>query len=116
MINLVVLEGELARPATHVELPSGDELVQLELTVRRPGAPAESVPVVWPDPPAWAATLDTGAALVVRGRVRRRFFRSGGSTQSRTEVVADALARATARTRARAVIDGALATLDAAGA
>ena len=115
MINLVVLEGTLARPAVDVELPSGDRLVQLELTVRRPGAATETVPVVWPTPPAWASALDTGAGLVVRGRVRRRFFRAGGSTQSRTEVVADAMARSSARRRARALIDGARATIEDTG-
>ena len=116
MINLVVLEGTLARPAVDVELPSGDRLVQLELTVRRPGATAETVPVVWPAPPTWASALDTGAELVVRGRVRRRFFRAGGSTQSRTEVVADAMARRSARSQARAVLDGARASLEDTGA
>lgn len=112
MTNIVILEGVLARPATSLELPSGDRLVQLEVTVRRPGDRAEPVPVVWPDPPAWASTLDTGAAVAVGGRVRRRFYRAGGVTQSRTEVVAERVARATARRRVEAIFDEAVDRLD----
>ena len=33
--------------------------------------------------------MAAGADLVVLGSVRRRFFRAGGATQSRTEVVAE---------------------------
>jgi single-strand DNA-binding protein len=104
MINLVVLEGVLARPAQDVELPSGSRLLSLEVTVRRDEGPAEPVPVAWFDPPAWATALDAGAAVVVTGRVRRRFFRSGGSTQSRTEVVAHRVVRASARSKVAALL------------
>lgn len=46
-----------------------------------------SVPVAWFDPPP-TAEPQIGEELVVRGTVRRRFFRTSGATQSRTEVVA----------------------------
>ena len=112
MINLVVLEGALARPAQDVELPSGSRLLSLEVTVRREKAPAEPVPVAWFDPPAWATALEAGAEVVVMGRVRRRFFRAGGVTQSRTEVVAHKIVRASARSRVAALLSEARATLD----
>ena len=86
--NLTVLVGTLSRDAELRTLPSGDRLVALELTVRPEGAPAESVPVAWPDPPESAASWTAGEELLVTGRVRRRYFRAAGSTQSRTEVVA----------------------------
>ncbi|MDP9070355.1 MAG: hypothetical protein M3N68_03535 [Actinomycetota bacterium] len=57
MLNIVVLHGRLTRPAELRLLPSGDRLVALELSVARTGAKAESVPVVWPDPPASAAAV-----------------------------------------------------------
>jgi len=41
---------------------------------------------------------------VVVGRVRRRFFRAGERTQSRTEVVADAVVPATQRKRVETVL------------
>jgi len=111
MINLVVLEGVLARPARDVELPSGSRLLSLEVSVRRPDGRAEPVPVAWPDAPAWATALDQGSEVVVLGRVRRRFFRAGGTTQSRTEVVAERMVRSASRTRVRAILAEATANL-----
>ncbi|HEX6476125.1 MAG TPA: single-stranded DNA-binding protein [Acidimicrobiales bacterium] len=87
--NVVVVAGRLSRPAEQRVLPSGERLVAVQVTVDRTGDRAETVPVVWFDAPASAAALDVEEAVVVVGRVRRRFFRTGGSTQSRTEVVAD---------------------------
>jgi single-strand DNA-binding protein len=46
------------------------------------------------------------------GRVRRRFFRAGGTTQSRTEVVADSVVPARQAKRARAAVEKARHTLD----
>jgi single-strand DNA-binding protein len=88
MMNVVALAGKLSRPAAERVLPSGDRLLNLEVTVTGPTG-NESVPVVWPDPPASALTLDTDQAVTVVGRVRRRFFRTVNGTASRTEVVAD---------------------------
>ena len=90
MLNVVAIRGRLSRPPEERILPtSGDRIVGLDLTVRREGAErAESVPVVIADPPASVTTLDAGAEVVVVGHVARRFFRAGGLTQSRTEVVA----------------------------
>jgi single-strand DNA-binding protein len=86
--NLSVIVGRLSRPAELRQLPSGDEVLALEVTVRHEGDPAESVPVAWTGPPAAASRWTTGEEILVVGRVRRRFFRAGGVTQSRTEVVA----------------------------
>ena len=60
--------------------------MSLELTTTVDEA-SVSVPVAWFDP-AKEVTFAAGDALVVTGTVRRRFFRSAGVTQSRTEVVA----------------------------
>ncbi|MDP8938498.1 MAG: single-stranded DNA-binding protein [Actinomycetota bacterium] len=109
--NIVVLAGRLARPAEMRELPSGDHLVAYELTVPREGARAESVPVVWFEAPASAADHDVDDQVVVIGRVRRRFFRAGGSTQSRTEVVADAVVAARQVKRVRTAVGKAQAAL-----
>lgn len=87
-MNVVVLRGRLSRPPELRTLPSGDSLVAYEVTVERTGGKAESVPVVCFTESA-APDLEPETEVVVVGRVRRRFFRAGGSTQSRTEVVAD---------------------------
>ena len=112
MTNVVALVGRLARPAEPRELPSGDRLVAYEVTVERPGERAEGVPVVWVGAPASAADHDVGEQVVVVGRVRRRFFRAGGLTQSRTEVVAEAVVSTRQAKRARAALDRARSGLD----
>ena len=86
--NLSILVGVLGRDPDLRSLPSGDQVLSLEITVRPDQGPAESVPVAWLGAPAAAAAWRSGDELLVVGRVRRRFFRAGGLTQSRTEVVA----------------------------
>jgi single-strand DNA-binding protein len=113
-VNITVLQGRLSRPPERRELPSGDALVTYEVTT--PGAPgqhADSVPVVWFDAPARATDLDEGAEVVVVGRVRRRFFRTGVGTQSRTEVVATQVVAARPAKRAARLVLGALAEAEA---
>jgi single-strand DNA-binding protein len=112
MTNVVVLIGRLARPAQLRQLPSGDVLVEYQLTVPRPNARADSVPVVWEQPPPSASEYDTDAEVVVVGRVRRRFFRVGARTESRTEVVAEAVVPARQAKRARAALAGACARIE----
>jgi single-strand DNA-binding protein len=88
-INTAVIVGELSSDPVSRELPSGDLLTQYEVAVRSEGHPADTVPVV-----CFAASqpsLSAGERVVAVGRVRRRFFRAGGATASRTEVVADAV-------------------------
>ena len=111
MTNVVVLIGRLARPAEARELPSGDRLVAYEVTVDRPGERAETVPVVWFAAPPSAGDHDVDERMVVVGRVRRRFFRTGGGTQSRTEVVAEAVVSARHTKRAAAALERAQARL-----
>lgn len=113
-MNMVLLRGRLARPAELRLLPSGDPLLALEVTVPREGEKAECVPVVWFKAPA-AATFDRDEEVVVLGRVRRRFYRAGGSTQSRTEVVADNVVAARHARRVQtllAKVESSLATTD----
>ncbi len=112
MTNVVVLCGRLTRPAALRSLPSGDQLVALEVSIRREGERAETAPVVWPDAPASAAAFDVEQEVLVVGRVRRRFFRAGGSTQSRTEVVADLVVPTSQARRARTALAKALARLE----
>src|SRR5579875_3436857 len=112
MTNMALLIGVLARPAQDLELPSGDRLISLEVTVRRSDGPAEPVPVQWPDPPAWASVLDAGTEVAVLGRVRRRFFRAGGVTQSRTEVVATRVVRTSSGAKVRGILEEAAGRLD----
>ena len=111
-LNLAVLRGHLSRAPEEVTLASGDLLVRYELTVPRPDARADTVPVVALSPPTYARGLEPGTEVVVVGRTRRRFWSAGGSTRSQVEVLATDVVparRKAGRTRALA---RALATLE----
>jgi single-strand DNA-binding protein len=97
--NLTFVVGELSGPPRRRQLPSGDDLVEFDVTTRGESGTG-SVPVAWFEPGVAADDLDAGTAVAVAGHVRRRFFRAGGTTQSRTEVVA-----------ARVVVSGRPATV-----
>lgn len=106
--NLAVVVGALSRPAERRTLASGTELASLDVTVRAPDQPTDSIPVSWFDPPAWVAELDVDDQVVVVGRIRRRFFRSGGVTTSRTDLVAETVVRARHAKRAATAVRSAL--------
>jgi hypothetical protein len=89
-------------------------MVSIELTIPSERGRAEGVPVAWFRPPASASDLGVDEEVVVVGRVRRRFFKSAGGTQSRTELVADAVVPTRQAKRARAALERAWAQLDAA--
>ncbi len=89
MLNMVVVIGKLAKPLQVRNLPSGLSLACFDLQVARSDESADTVPVALFDSGDEIPNWPTGQALMAVGRVRRRFFRVGGSTQSRTEVVAE---------------------------
>ena len=114
-MNVVVLRGTVVRAPEIRELPSGSRLVSFDVRTAGPAGRAETVPVSWADPPAAdAEALVEGTEVLVVGRIRRRFFRTGGSTQSRTEVVAERVARARQARRARAALEAAVGAISAA--
>lgn len=113
-MNIVVLQGTLSSDPVTRTLASGSTLVSLELTTAVDGGSA-SVPVAWLDPPT-EVVFAAGEALVVIGTVRRRFFRSGGLTQSRTEVVATAVLAAGRRRQVKAALARAASSVQAVAA
>ncbi len=108
-MNVVILRGRLSRLPERRDLPSGDIVVAYEVRVERAGQRAETVPVAWLEAPSSAAGLAVDEEVVVVGRVRRRFFRSGGITQSRTEVAAARVVPTRHKVRAGQALAGALA-------
>jgi single-strand DNA-binding protein len=111
-MNIVVLAGRLLSDPTARELPCGEVIWALDLATEAGGdggAGSLPVPVVWSSStvPPW----EKGTELAVAGVVRRRFFRSGGSTQSRTEVVAVKVLEVTKRRSQDRAIAAALAAL-----
>jgi single-strand DNA-binding protein len=109
-VNVVLIRGTLSSDPRERELASGTLLLHWEVTTD--GEARCSVPVVWFDPPASVRGLASGTEVVVSGLIRRRFYRAGAATASRTEVVA---ARGTRASRSRAVAkiaDAVIAAVD----
>ncbi len=111
-MNVVLLQGTIARRPEPRTLSSGARLLSCDVTVRDPDRATETVPVAWFDPPRSADRLVEGLEVVVAGRVRRRFFRAGGATISRTEVVAESVVPVRQATRRRRLLDAARLRLD----
>ncbi|MGE5210509.1 MAG: hypothetical protein ACM3MM_04550 [Acidobacteriota bacterium] len=93
--NLAVVRGTVSNEPQRRELPSGGTTVQFDVTTRLIAdgrTVSVAVPIAWNDPPAAViGAIAAGVEVVVVGTVRRRFFRVGGVTQSRTEVVAESV-------------------------
>jgi len=116
-INLAVVSGIMSNEPIHRELANGDLIVQFDLStcVDHDGRAANVsvlVPVAWRNPSAAAVgALVAGEEVVVTGRVQRRFFRSGGLTQTRTELVAERCLPARRTKSVRSLLAAAAANL-----
>jgi single-strand DNA-binding protein len=102
-MNVVVLQGVVASPLVVRELAGGDVAVSFDITTRHQGSSC-TVPASWISP-ATIPTWSVGDELTVVGTVRRRFFRAGGGTQSRTEVLVGDVASTSKRAAVRKLID-----------
>jgi len=101
--NVAVLSGTVTSDPTRRTLPSGLDVVNFDLSTTV-GEQKVSVPLAWHDPSSSAmSSFELGEEVVVVGSVRRRFFRSAGQTQSRTEVVVDSLVPARRAKSARSL-------------
>ena len=93
-VNVVVLAGTLAAEPVQRQLPSGDEVTELRVSVPEPGRRLLPLPVT-----AWHSTvgartlrgLAKGDEILVHGTLARRFYRSGAGARSLTEVVASGI-------------------------
>jgi single-strand DNA-binding protein len=100
--NEVQLVGRVSSPPTRRTLPSGDEVVQLRVVVRRAHEGVDTLDVtVGPAPPSGARRrpgqtgrrllgaaeqVADGARVRIEGELRRRWWGSGRVRQSRVEV------------------------------
>ncbi len=90
-VNVVVLAGTVAADPVQRQLPSGDEITELRLSVPELGKRLLPLPVA-----AWHTTVGRQAVdgiakgddVLVYGQLVRRFYRSGAGARSLTEVVA----------------------------
>lgn len=106
--NVAVIRGVVCGNVAISELGSGSVVHNFEVKTTGRGA-RHVVPVAWHDPQR-PLRLGPGDEVVVAGAIRRRWFRAGGGSQSRTELLADNVARA-GSARARTAVAGAMSTL-----
>jgi hypothetical protein len=111
-VNLSVLCGECSGPPEFRVLESGTRLATFAVRCPADADRATSVPVTVWNPPAWIDALDAGEAVVVVGRLRRRFFQRPGGVGSRVDVEAELVSRARDRRRLGAALRKALTALE----
>ena len=99
-VNVSVLRGPISGAPEIRSLKSGRRIATLAVRTTAGDGRNTSVPVTMWDPPAWVETLASDDDVLVVGRVRRRFFRTGtGGSGARTDVEAEVLAQARDRRR-----------------
>jgi single-strand DNA-binding protein len=104
-VNVSVLRGAVSALPEVRALKSGRRVASLAVRTAAGDGRNTSVPVTLWDPPAWVETLTTEDDVLVVGRLRRRFFRTAtGGRGARTDVEADAVARARDRRRLTALL------------
>jgi single-strand DNA-binding protein len=110
-VNVVVLAGTVAADPVTRQMPSGDQVTELRISVPETGRRLLPLPIA-----AWHATVGRttvdaiakGDAVLVHGQLVRRFYRSGAGARSLTEVVATGIKRLDAEPQA----EGGLARVD----
>jgi single-strand DNA-binding protein len=114
MLNMAIVIGNLFKPVEVRNLASGVSIANFDLVVPQIDGTPDTVPVALFEPSEEALQWAAGEELVVVGRVRRRFFRAGPSTQSRTEVVAETVLPLSTIEEARLALINAGESIDAA--
>jgi single-strand DNA-binding protein len=90
-VNVVVLAGTVAAEPVERQMPSGDTVTELRVSVPETGKRLLPLPVaVWHKTVGKRAAKDIakGDDVLVMGQLARRFYRSGAGARSLTEVVA----------------------------
>ena len=108
--NLAAVRGALTTEVRISELATGSVVHNFEVKTAD-GEAVHVVPVAWYDP-VRPPRLQRGDEVVVVGALRRRWFRAGASSQSRTELMASCVARSSS-TRAQRALARAAAALEA---
>jgi hypothetical protein len=85
-MNLCVLQGVVIGDPRIAEIPSGATALSFDVQTQVEGRGRASVPVEWTGPAARLPKVTSGASVAVVGSVARRFYRAGGSVQTRVYV------------------------------
>ncbi len=88
-MNLCVLQGVVVGDPRIAELPSGETALTFDVQTEVDGKTRASVPVEWTGPASKLPKVSADLPVAVTGTVARRFYRSGGSIQTRVYVQPD---------------------------
>ena len=108
--SLTLIYGAVATTPVLREV-GGTTLLNIDVRSKSVAGQAASVSVVWA-PGGDAPAVSEGDLVLVVGFTRRRFFRSGGVTVSRTEVDATSLVVNPDRRKRRRVVEGCSTALE----
>jgi len=117
-----VLESGTRLATFGVRCPGGGSAPAAAGRDGRPGRPGRagrpeadrttSVPVTVWNPAAWIETLEAGDAVIVVGRLRRRFFQRPGGVGSRVDLEAELVGRARDRRKVASAYRKAITALE----
>ena len=110
VMNVVVLRGTLQDEPLERTLSSGVTVTNWEVRAADTET-VQTVPVQWEDADRRVQAITAGDEGGVLGTIRRRFFRTGGATAARTEVLGAQMAKPTQRKAMAKVLNHAQAAL-----
>ena len=109
-MNVAVVSGQVLAKPVERRLDSGEFATAFDVVTE--GAEGRlNVPVNWVT--TVRSLVSEGDQILVVGRVRRRFFQSSGTVQSRTEVLADSVIAVRRKVAARKALEAAIDALRA---
>lgn len=83
-LNVALIVGVIVQTPEERELADGSKVTEFNVRVSEEGKPSSTVPITLEG----ILGIPVGTEVIVAGRVRRRFYRAGGSTVSRTVILA----------------------------
>jgi hypothetical protein len=101
-MNVAVITGRVLAKPVERRLATGEYASAFDVVTEGPDGRL-TVPVNWVT--TVRSLVSEGDEVLVRGRVRRRFFQASGSVQSRTELLADAVVATRRKVATRKAIE-----------
>ncbi len=85
-MNMCVLRGVVVGEPRITDLPSGERALTFDVKAHVEGTPRASVPVEWTGATTKMPRVLADDSVAVVGSVARRFYRSGGTIQTRVYI------------------------------
>lgn len=109
-MNIAIVQGTVRAQPDHREGAAGDTIVSFDVKTTDTQGRSHTVPVSWIGPQGRQPSVSVDSVVTVIGQVRRRFYRAGGATTSRTDILAERVVKG-AGVRAQRAIKQALVSI-----